>query len=285
MFLKGKNSANTSKLFITSYVILTMRFTILLVSITCFFQLGHAETRTWKSKDGGKFLVAEYVSHTRGTVTVKRPDGKLFTLNRSDLQEEDTKFLATLPSPTEPATTSTPNKTNVTAPQGVEDAAVFDNIKLGDTHKEVTDKIKASKLLELTVDEIYLGRVGLNGSYRTKSTIGGLKCLLYFDWDTAGLLKEVTLQTQAQPLSEYQGLLQSTWKELIKLMTSLHGAPLQNANFPAASILQNDMSMSSHLWQLNPKGSALLGTSKSAEGYMVSVRFTTDKIEPIRVEK
>jgi hypothetical protein len=68
-------------------------------------------------------------------------------------------------------------------------------------------------------------------------------------------------------------------------MTSLHGAPLQNANFPAASILQNDMSMSSHLWQLNPKGSALLGTSKSAEGYMVSVRFTTDKIEPIRVEK
>ena len=262
-----------------------MRLTILIFSATCFFPLCHAETRTWKSKDGGKFLVAEYVSHTRGTVTVKRPDGKLFTLNRSDLQDEDAKFLAALPSAAEPTATTTPSKTTVAAPQGVEDAAVFDNIKLGDTHKEVMDKIKASKLLELTVDEIYLGRVGLNGSYRTKSTIGGLKCLLYFDWDSAGLLKEVTLQTQPQPLSEYQGLLQSTWKELIKLMTSLHGTPLQNATFPASTILQNDMSMSSHLWQLNPKGSALLGTSKSTEGYMVSVRFTTDKIEPIRVPK
>ncbi len=262
-----------------------MRFPILLLTITCLFQLTHAETRTWKSKDGGKFLVAEYVSHTRGTVTVKRPDGKLFTLNRSDLQEEDTKFLASLPNPTDSTPAPSPNKTNVAAPQGAEDAAVFDNIKLGDSHKEVVEKIKASKLLELTVDEIYLGRVGLNGSYRTKSTIGGLKCLLYFDWDSTGSLKEVTLQTQPQPLSEYQGLLQSTWKELVKLMTSLHGAPLQNANFPAASILQNDMSMSSHLWQLRPNGSALLGTSKSTEGYMVSVRFTTDKIEPIRVEK
>jgi hypothetical protein len=60
---------------------------------------------------------------------------------------------------------------------------------------------------------------------------------------------------------------------------------LQNADFPAASTLQNDMSLSTHLWRLGGGGSALLGTSKSAEGYMVSVRFTSEKIEPVRIEK
>lgn len=246
--------------------------------------LVQAESRKWMSKDGSKFIIADYVSHNQFTVTVKRVDGKVVTLGRNDLHPDDVNYLAKLPAPkTTPSKSSTPDPTT-TAPV-MEDSAVFDTLKLGDSHKEVQGKVKASKMLELTVDEIYLGRFGMNGSYRTKQTIGGLKCLLYFDWDESGNLKELTLQTQPQQSNTYDGLLKSTWSELSMLMTTLHGKPLQNANFPAASTLQNDMSLSTHLWRLGGGGSALLGTSKSAEGYMVSVRFTTEKIEPVRIEK
>jgi hypothetical protein len=246
--------------------------------------LAQAESRKWMSKDGSKFIIADYVSHNQFTVTVKRVDGKVVTLGRNDLHPDDVNYLAKLPAPkTTPSKPSTPDPTN-TAPV-MEDSAVFDTLKLGDSHKEVQGKVKASKMLELTVDEIYLGRFGMNGSYRTKQTIGGLKCLLYFDWDESGNLKELTLQTQPQQGDTYGGLLKDTWAELSKLMTTLHGKPLQNADFPAASTLQNDMSLSTHLWRLGGGGSALLGTSKSAEGYMVSVRFTSEKIEPVRIEK
>lgn len=244
-----------------------------------------AESRKWRSKDGSKFIIADYVSHNQFTVTVKRVDGKVVTLDRGDLHVDDMDFLAKLPTPVvTPPQAKTPPKSANTAPV-MDDSAVFDTLKLGDTRAEVMSKIKASKSLELTVDEIYLGRFGLNGSYRTKQTIGGLKCLLYFDWDSSGNLKELNLQTQPQPSSSYQGLLKDTWDELSKLMTTLHGKPLQNADYPASGVLQNDSSLSTHLWRMANGGSALLGTSKSVEGYMVSVRFTTEAIQPIRVEK
>lgn len=244
-----------------------------------------AESRKWRSKDGSKFIIADYMSHNQFTVTVKRVDGKVVTLDRSDLHKEDMDFLAKLPASTALTTSpKTPTKSAQTGP-AMDDSAVFDRLKLGDTRAEVMEKIKASKSLELTVDEIYLGRFGLNGSYRTKQTIGGLKCLLYFDWDSGGNLKELSLQTQPQPSSAYEGLLKDTWAELSKLMTTLHGKPLQNADYPAAGLLQNDSSLSTHLWRMANGGSALLGTSKSVEGFMVSVRFTTELIEPIRTEK
>lgn len=253
----------------------------LLLSL-CLCSFATAESRKWMSKDGSKFIVADYVKHDTLTVTVKRVDGKVVTLSRNDLHEADVNFLATLP---EPKSATPSNKPAPTSKPVMEDNAVFDTLKLGDTRKEVMEKIKASSLLELTVDEMYLGRFGLNGSYRTKQTIGGLKCSLYFDWDADSRLKELTLQTQPQQSGSYNGSLKSTWQELAKLMTTLHGQPLQNANFPDANALQNDMSLSTHLWQLQPQGSILLGTSKSVDGYMVSVRFTTEKIEPVRTEK
>ena len=262
-----------------------MRFIFLFLVAFCLCNPLSAATRKWQSKDGSKFIIAEYIKHDALTVTVKRADGKVVTLGRNDLHEQDVNFLATLPEGTgknDPTKGNSPGKENVAV---MEETAVFDTLKLGDTRAEVQAKIKASKLLELTVDEMYLGRFGLNGSYRTKQTIGGLKCSLYFDWDSNGLLSEVTLQTTPQSNSSYNGSLKDTWAELAKLMTTLHGVPLQKADFPEANQLQNDMSLSSHLWRLHGRGSALLGTSKSTDGYMVSVRFTTETIEPIVTEK
>jgi len=244
-----------------------------------------AESRKWRNKDGSKFIQADYVSHNQFTVTIKRLDGKVVTMNRGDLHPDDSDFLTKLPPATVAVTgRKRPSQAGEMEP-AMEDSAVFGTLKLGDSRTEVTAKLKASKNLEITVDEMYLGRVGLNGSYRTKQTIGGLKCLLFFDWDADGNLKELILQTQPQQVSSYDGLLKDTWAELSKLMTTLHGKPLQNALYPASGMLQNDTSLSTHLWRLAGGGSALLGTSKSVEGYMVSVRFTSESIQPIRAEK
>lgn len=261
-----------------------MRAVALFFVTLCFSLPLSAETRKWQSKDGTKFIIAEYIKHDALTVTVKRADGKVVTLGRNDLHEQDVNYLATLPQATGKGASSKGNTGEKQTAEVMEETAIFDTLKLGDTRAEVQEKIKASKLLELTVDEIYLGRFGLNGSYRTKQTIGGLKCSLYFDWDSNGRLSELTLQTTPQPSSSYNDSLKDTWAELSKLMTTLHGAPLQKADFPAANQLENDMSLSSHLWRLHGRGSALLGTSKSTEGFMVSVRFTTETIEPVVTE-
>lgn len=261
-----------------------MRFSSLLffLSLLCWSPL-HAEPRKWRSKDGSKFIVAELVKQDALTVTVKRVDGKIFTLGKNDLHPDDAAFLKKFPTSPTPSS-NPPSQTSATKSiPAADDQAVFDTLKLGDSRQTVMTKIKASKLLELTVDEVYLGRFGLNGSYRTKQTIGGLKCLLFFAWDEKNCLQELSLQTQPLALSSYDSSIKDTWKELTQLMTQLHGKPLQDAPYPLASELPIDSSLSSHLWRLNSGGSALLGTSRTAEGYMVSIRFTTEHIEPIKI--
>ena len=245
----------------------------------------HAESRKWQSKDGSKYFMGSYLKHDSLTVTIKRADGKVLTMSRGDLHPDDIQYLANASKPA--GSDRAPDvayRPDVDRTPVMDESAVFDTLRLGDSRAAVMSKLKASKALELTMDETYLARMGLNGSYRTKQTIGGLKCLLYFDWHSNGTLKEISLQTQPQGAGAYQGVLRENWQELSKLMTTLHGKPLQQVDYPAANDLQNDMSLSTHLWRLSSGGSALLGTSKSVEGYMVSVRFTSELIQPVRVQ-
>jgi phosphohistidine phosphatase SixA len=95
-------------------------------------------------------------------------------------------------------------------------------------------------------------------------------------------LKELSLDTEAQPVANYDTSLKATWTMLINLMSTLHGKPLQGVDYPNSTTLQNGMTLNTHVWELKPSGTALLGTSKLATGYMVSVRFTQEKIQPVR---
>ena len=104
--------------------------------------------------------------------------------------------------------------------------AVFDTLCFGDPRADVIKKLKESKIVEAGLDETFLGRVGLNGTYRTRKQIGGLHCDLYFDWSAGGNLTEVSLQTQGVDRSSYAGRLKENWAELAELLTMLHGKPL-----------------------------------------------------------
>lgn len=83
--------------------------------------------------------------------------------------------------------------------------------------------------------------MSLNGIFKTKQTIGGLHCYLYFDWDNNAKLKEVTLRTKGKSLDAYGGTLRNNWSELIKLLTILHGDALQGAPYPNSADLQDGL--------------------------------------------
>jgi hypothetical protein len=230
----------------------------------------HAEPRTWKSSDGANSFAGDYVTHDAKRVTIRRADGRVFTLELAKLHADDKSWLSAKPVPGRAAAEPLPDPN-----------AVFDTLCFGDSRADVMKKLKESKAVEAGLDETFMGRVGLNGTYRTRQQIGGLHCELYFDWSAGGNLTEVSLQTQGVPRSAYAGRLKSNWEELSELLTMLHGKPQQAADFPSLDDLQDDVFLASHLWRLEGGGSALLGTAMQGGQCQVVVRFTQEKIQPV----
>lgn len=246
---------------------------LLLASATPSF----AEARTWRSAGGDQSFVGDYLTHDQRRVTVRRNDGRSVTFDISRLHADDQAWLATL------------NPDSTTADQDpvvADDSAVFDNLHLGDTHPDVREKLDASEIVELAVARTFLGRFGLNGTYRTRQQVGGQHCLLFFDWTDGDTrrMRELSLQTEPRGTEQYSSKLQTTWKEFSSLLTKLHGPPLQTAGFPKLSDLDTDgMFLASHLWRLENGHSALLGSARDLGKYSVVVRFTTETIKPIKI--
>lgn len=67
-----------------------------LLGVSLFSQVGHAaESREWKTADGGKTITAEYVSAKDGKVTIRRSDNrKVFTIALDTLSEADREWVA-----------------------------------------------------------------------------------------------------------------------------------------------------------------------------------------------
>ena len=228
-----------------------------------------AETRVWRNADASASFEGDYLSHDDRQVSIRHRDGRLFRLEIDKLHPDDRRWL------------------DLKSGKTVEDApahpdAVFDSLCYGDTRREVEAKLKASRFVESTIDETFFGRLGLNGTFRTRQQIGGLHCELYFDWTPESTLDEITLQTQPLDAADYDTRLQRNWSELIKILSQLHGKPLHAADYPKLTALENDAFLASHLWSLEGGGSALLGTSMQGGKYLVVVRFTEEKIEPNR---
>ncbi|MGC6466184.1 MAG: hypothetical protein ACON38_14195 [Akkermansiaceae bacterium] len=251
-------------------------FTILALFLLAISPLS---ARKWRSADGKKSFEATYVSHDGKSVTLRKVN-RILTFSIDKLHEDDQIWLNTN-HPVTPASSDGEPVKGQPAPKG----AAFDTLEFGDTRKEVLEKLNASPLVDGTAAEVLLARVGLNGIYRTKQTIGGLHCHLYFDWTPNNRLKEVTLRTKGQPITAYSGTLRSNWSQLIDLLTVLHGAPINRAEYPDSDDLQDGLILNSHLWRTDEGHSVLLGTGQEGEQYSVSVRITVDRIEPVPLEK
>jgi hypothetical protein len=239
-------------------------FFLLMISSDAF-----AVQRKWKNKDGSKSFSAEYLSQNKNSVSLKREDGKTVTLLLNEIHPDDQAYLKNIDT----------NGNHVSDKQAADDASLFDNLKFGETRENVQKKLQVSSMVEQAVADTYLGRFGLNGAFSTKQTIGGMKCYLYFDWSNDGLLREINLQTQPQQEQDYQPKLKPVALELEKVMTILYGKPNLLGNFPESNTVQNGISLSTRLWNVSKNGIGLLGVSKTNEGFIVLVRFTTEKIK------
>jgi hypothetical protein len=246
---------------------------ILSIILAMVLPLAAGEFRMWTNPDGTKQFKAEYISHTNDTVTLRPVGGNPMTIALDKLHTNDHKWI----------TENHPTKAQAAAADAPDDNCVFDTLKFGDSRKEVTDKLKESKMVEANLNSTFFGRTGINGIYRTVKEVGGIHCWLFFDWDEADKLNEITLRTEDKPLEEYETALKPCWQELIGLITFIHGKPLQTTPIPAAAQLQNEQMLASHLWRIENGGTVLLGTSKLGDSFQVNVRFTEEKIEVRRV--
>ena len=247
------------------------------ITIIALFGLafGSLSAREWRSADGKKSFEASYVSNDGKLVTLRKGNS-IVTLAVEKLHEDDQVWLNT----NHPAQANTGTNGGTSGkpgiPQPAPKGAAFDTLEFGDTRGEVLEKLNASPMVDGSVAEVMLARVGLNGIYRTKQTIGGLHCHLYFDWDSSNRLKEVTLRTNGRPIDSYSGLLKSNWSEMIDLLTMLHGEPINRADYPNSSDLQDGLILNSHLWRTEDGHSVMLGTGQEGNQYSVSVRITVD---------
>jgi len=247
--------------------------TALILAGLCLAAVAAAETREWRNADGSASFTGELVSQDldAGEVRIRGADGETFELPIAKLHPEDRAWLAAR------AAEDAAAKARAELPP---EDAVFDTLRFGDDRRRVDAKLRASSMVECTLDSTFFGRAGLNGIYRTRKPIGRLHCELYFDWDDEGGLREITLQTDPAEATSYPTELQATWRDLAGLLDTLHGQPLQAAGYPKRDKLTEGSFLASHLWRLEHGGSALLGTSRQEGKFLVVVRFTTERIKP-----
>jgi hypothetical protein len=227
----------------------------------------HAAPRAWKSADGQRSVEGEFVRRDAAGVTILRSDRKEVVIPLNSLHPDDRTWL-NVNHPVAGTEASAPN-------------AVFDQLAFGDTRAQVLEKLKASKFVEMTSNEAFVARTGLNGIFRTRKKIGGLDASLFFDWTESGELKEITLQTAPLPASALDDQLTPCWKDFITLLTTLHGKPFNaNNQLDIAPIADGAMS-GTHLWKLDHTGTAMLGAAREGDNYQVAVRFTREDIQPV----
>ncbi len=233
-----------------------------------------AEMRSWKRADGLKSVQGEFIKRDASTVTIRLETGKEFTLEISKLHADEAKWLDVHYSPAD----SPPDRQPASQPNP---AAVFDTLVFGDDREVVLKKLKASKVVETTMDETFIGRSGLNGIFYTRQPIGKVKASLYFEWSERDRLSELTLQTDLLAGTEYKTELEPTWAAFVELLSTIYGKPVQKGSLPAMASLADGTFSPSHLWNLDGGGAALLGTARDGKRYQLVVRFTQKKIQPI----
>lgn len=246
------------------------RFAIALILAIAAAPALSAAPRPWKSADGVRSVQGEFVKRDASSVTIRTDAGKELTIELTKLHPDETKWLDH-------------NHSLAPAAPPQDPSAFFDSLTFRDTRETTLTKLKASKVVQLTTDETFIGRSGLNGVFKTRRKIGGLDGFLYFDWTEAGKLKELTLQTDTRPQTAYKTELEPSWKELIELLSALYGKPVQKAPLPEANTLADGSFSPSHLWLLEGGGSALLGPAREGDKYQLVVRFTERKVSVVRI--
>lgn len=160
-------------------------------------------------------------------------------------------------------------------------AGVYAGLNFGDSRDEVTRKLQASELIEQTVDSTFFGRTGLNGVFKCKNKLAGLKYSLYFAWSENGGLTEITLRSEELPANAYGTSIKQAWKQANQLFTQVYGAPKQDAKYPAPKDFLNHPILITHLWHRGERQSILIGPGIEKGRSFLTIRFINKKVPPV----
>ncbi len=160
-------------------------------------------------------------------------------------------------------------------------AGVYGDLEFGDDRDTVTRKLQKSNLVTQTINSSLMARTGLNGIFQSKSKLAGLTYHLYFDWNEAGELREITLRSDQIEKSRYSTTLYKSWLAASQLFTQVYSTPAQNAGFPdKMDVVQHNILMS-HIWHQGRKKSILMGPGIEKEKCFLAIRFVNQHIKPV----
>ena len=251
-----------------------MKFPATIIYLLAFTISSFGEMRAWKSTDGLRSLTGELVKEDEASITIKTVKGQMITLDRSKLHADELTWLAQQKKAAAPDEADKPGQSS---------SAMFDTLEFGDSREVVLEKLRASAIVEMAMDETFIGRSGLNGIFRTRQKIGKLNAFLYFDWCKKGKLKELNLQTEPLAAPFYSTDLELSWTEFVKLLSTLYGQPVQQGPMAKITHLTDGSFVPSHLWNLEGGGGALLGTAQDGKKYQLVVRFKETKPRMVEI--
>ena len=160
-------------------------------------------------------------------------------------------------------------------------ASVYEDLEYGDTKQEVSDKLMACDRVENTVPKTMFARVGLNGTFKIKKYLHGVKFSLFFDWNENGKLNEITLRSDAIDQGEFNSTLSKAFKSANKLITEVYGPAVMTNPMPKNNQISDGKTLNSHLWHVGD-GTLLMGVAKDQGKLHLSIRFLEKHIDPVR---
>lgn len=240
-----------------------------------------AAPRPWRSSDGQRSIAGDFVRRDETRVTIVRSDRTEVVIPLEKLHPDDLAWLNTEHPLGGKVTTAAGEGADTASGHDEGSGGVFDQLAFGDTRDQVLEKLKRSKFVTMTADETFIGRTGLNGIFRLSEKVGGLEASLYFDWDGGGRLTEITLQTEMVDAARFSAVIEPCWKAFIPLLTKIYGTPAHSQDHLDERSLPEGALSGTHLWKLEPEGSAMLGAVKEAGKCQVAVRFTKRNVAPV----
>jgi hypothetical protein len=161
-------------------------------------------------------------------------------------------------------------------------AGVYGPLEFGDDRDTVARKLGKCELVTRTVPSTLLARTGLNGVFKCKHQLAGLTCHLYFGWNDAGELNEITLRSNEIDAAHYNTHLQQAWKKAHTLFTQTYHAPAQNAKYPTKTDFKGRDILISHIWHKGTHQSILMGPGIAKNKCFLVIRFVNHHVKPIR---
>ena len=227
-----------------------------------------AVPRIWKNKDASRSFRGEFVSRSKDKVIITMlPSRRKVSVACEQLHKDDMQWLRE----------NHPLESEKSSPIPASPDAIYDRICFGDSRKLVMKKLSESKLVDNSLPETFFDRTGLNGVFHTRKgkDFFGMPASIYYGWDDANNLKELSFHSDPHPRNKASEALTAKWKELIANLTNAYGKPSNEYPKLDVSNIADSKIIFTHAWKLKPQGSLLLGAGREDNNIVLIVRYTT----------